>query len=96
MDKLNKNIEEYNNEYTKEFDRYVTKAMMDIEEAYGGFDWEAGSFILQPEKPLVSWEYLEKYHPGIREEIEQDRKRYVSRPIRCIFAGSRACSLLLP
>ena len=64
-------------------------AMMDIEEAYGGFDWEAGSFILQPEKPLVSWEYLEKYHPGIREEIEQDRKRYVSRPIRCIFAGSR-------
>ena len=64
-------------------------AMMDIGEAYAGFDWEDGSFILLPEKALVSWEYLEKYHPGIRDEIERDRKRYASRPIRCIFAGSR-------
>lgn len=30
--RLFENIEEYNNEYTKEFDRYVTKAIMDIEE----------------------------------------------------------------
>ena len=64
-------------------------ALSGVESVFDGFDWEAGHVIITPSEPLVSWKYLEKYHPGIREMIEQDRKRYNTRSRRVIVAGSR-------
>ena len=41
-----------------------------IEAAYNGFDWDEGRCILIPDKELVSWEYLEKFIPDIREQLQ--------------------------
>ena len=64
-------------------------AMAKVAQAYDGFDWEQGHFILVPETPLVSWEYLERIHPGIKEMIEEERVAYEKRPRRVIVAGNR-------
>ena len=65
-------------------------ALSGIENAWDGFDWEDGIFILTPKEPLVSWSYLEQIHPGIRDLIESERKAYSRRPRRVIVAGSRS------
>lgn len=44
-----------------------------ISGAYSGIDWDADTLQLIPDKPLVSWEYLEYYIPNIRSLLEDAR-----------------------
>lgn len=38
--------------------------------AYQGIDWDMGRMLLATDKRLVSWEYIERYVPDIRQQVE--------------------------
>ena len=40
-----------------------------IEQVNHGIDWDMDRILLEPDKPLVAWDYLEHYIPDIREQI---------------------------
>lgn len=53
----------------------AVNASVGIDCIYSGIDWDNGMMFLMPDKPLVSWEYIEKYVPDIKEQIEAEKHR---------------------
>ena len=54
-------------------------------DAQCGFDWDMGRFIVYPDRELVSWDYLERHVPGIREQVESAIHRESQRALKRIM-----------
>ena len=53
----------------------AVSASVGVEYIYSGIDWDNGNMFIQPDKPLVSWEYIEEYVPDIKQQIEAEQHR---------------------
>lgn len=42
-----------------------------VSDAFHGIDWDDGRILLMTSEQLVSWDYLERYIPDIREQIQK-------------------------
>ena len=53
----------------------AVSASVGVDYIYGGVDWDDGVMFLMPDKPLVSWEYIEEYVPDIKQQIATEKYR---------------------
>lgn len=51
----------------------AVSASVGIDYIYSGIDWDNGMMFLMPDKPLVSWEYIEEYVPDIKQQIAEEK-----------------------